>query len=222
MIMDLPTGIDGVKIALKNGAFIENGVLKLRSTSSFKGTVYQLTYLINGGKHQCKYCKKKINYQKVTLDHKYPQDMGGPTITNNLLPSCSNCNSEKTNMTVSEYKEFKKAKKAGKEREKKYRKYMMEKKNKKRKNKKYQIPKKWLSEVETSKIFLEVKLEESTKTSKYKNVEMYYVQNGYFQRPIIVDKNGFLLDGFYTVLFAKLYGISSLPTIQLENVEFVF
>lgn len=222
MIMDLPTRIADKDIQLKNGAYIEGGILKLRNTSSFKGTVYQLTYMIHGGKHQCKYCKKVIDYQKVTLDHIYPQDMGGPTITNNLLPSCSNCNSEKTNMTLSEYKQFKKSKMEGKEQERKFKKYLQEKKDKKRKNKKYQIPQKWLCEIETSKIFLEVRLEESTKTSKYKNVEMYYVQNGYFQRPIIIDRNGFLLDGFYTVLFAKLHGIPTLPTIQLENVEFVF
>ena len=87
---------------------------------------------------------------------------------------------------------------------------------------KYQIPCKWISEQEISKILVEVRLEDSTKTSKYKRVETFYQKYGYFQKPIVVDKNGFLLDGFYTVFYAKLHAISTLPVIQLENVELIF
>lgn len=91
-----------------------------------------------------------------------------------------------------------------------------------RQNKEYQIPKEWISEKEITTIFVEVRLEDSTQTSKYKKVQEFYSQYGYFQKPIIVDKNGFLLDGFYTVVFAKNHQIATLPAIQLENVEVIF
>ena len=38
------------------------------------------------------------------MDHLYPQDLGGPTIPNNLAPTCSDCNSEKGNLTEKQYR----------------------------------------------------------------------------------------------------------------------
>lgn len=40
-------------------------------------------------------------------------------------------------------------------------------------------------------------------------------------KPIIVDKNGFLLDGFYSVIYAKNNLITMLPAIELENVKVI-
>lgn len=57
-----------------------------------------------------KQCEKRIKSKKlVTIDHIVPQDFGGPTISNNLIPSCSKCNKEKGNMTKEEYDEFKRS-----------------------------------------------------------------------------------------------------------------
>ena len=39
--------------------------------------------------------KSEISMEEMTIDHMYPQDFGGPTITNNLLPSCKKCNNDK-------------------------------------------------------------------------------------------------------------------------------
>ena len=52
-------------------------------------------------------------------------------------------------------------------------------------------------------------------------VENFYSKYGHIPKPIIVDKNGFLLDGFYSVIFAKNNLITSLPAIELENVEVI-
>ena len=219
MIMELPKN-NGVK-NLKNGAYIEDGILKIRNMTSFKSIVYDLTFQLKGGKHQCNYCKKSIYHNKVTMDHIYPQYMGGPTITNNLIPVCENCNRTKSNMTYREYNKYLKLKEKNSN-EKEYLKKLNVKKEEMQRKHKYQIPKGWIYEEEISKILLEVRLEDSTRTSKYRKVAEFYKEYGYFQKPIVIDKNGFLLDGFYTVFYAKLHAISTLPVIKLENVELIF
>lgn len=117
MIMDLPRRFSVGNAKQKNDAYIENGILKIRKTASFRYVVYELTFLLRGGKHKCRYCRKKFDNQKMTMDHMYPQDMGGPTITNNLLPSCQTCNNEKSDMTSKEYKKYLELEKEGKHKE---------------------------------------------------------------------------------------------------------
>ena len=46
--------------------------------------------------------QKKKPKEEMTIDHVYPADFGGPTITNNLLPSCKGCNNKKRNMLYNE------------------------------------------------------------------------------------------------------------------------
>lgn len=220
MIMNLPEEFSIGDTKLKNDAYIENGILKIRKTASFKYVVYQLTFLLKGGKHRCEYCGEIFFDKKITMDHLYPQDMGGPTITNNLIPACQRCNNEKTNMTLHEYKEYIKLKKYGEN--KAFLKELEIKKYEIRGRKEYQIPKLWLCQKEITTIILDIRLnEDSSQTTKYKKVQEFYLNYGYFQKPIVVDKNGFLLDGFYTVMYAKDNHIKRIPTIQLENVEVV-
>ena len=215
MIMDLPRNFT------KYGpdVYVENGILKIKKNVPFRKLVYELTYEIKGGKHTCLYCKRKVSNNKVTLDHIYPQDLGGPTITNNLLPCCSKCNCEKSNMTSSEYKQFVKLKKTGEER--RYLKTLQQKKEILRKLNEYQIPDSWLSEHEVSSILVFLQLNNAEDFDKYRKVKTFYEQYGYFQKPILIDKNGFLLDGFYNVFYAKKHNIPSLKVVQLENVEVI-
>lgn len=221
MIMNLPKNFSIGDVRLKNDAYIENGILKIRKTASFRYVVYELTFLLKGGKHRCKYCNRMVSNKKVTMDHLYPQDMGGPTITNNLLPACQKCNNEKTNMTAKEYKKYVKLKREGKQ--KVFLKELEAKKEDIRSRKEYQIPKSWVCEKEITTIILDIRLnEDSSQTAKYKKVQDFYLRYEYFQKPIVVDKNGFLLDGFYTVMYAKDHYIKTIPAIQLENVEVIF
>lgn len=219
MIMDLPKEFSIGSARQKNDAFIENGILKIRKDASYRYVMYELTFKMKGGKHFCNYCKKEFSNKKMTMDHMYPQDMGGPTITNNLIPSCQECNNKKSDMTKQQYEKYLELKKIGKH--KAFLKNLKDYKEFIRKWYEYEIPQQWVSKREISTIILEVRLEDCTKTSKYKAVENFYLKYGHIPKPIIVDKNGFLLDGFYSVMFAKNNLITSLPAIELENVEVI-
>lgn len=219
MIMDLPKEFSIGDARRKNNSFIENGILKIQKEASYRFVIYQLTYKIYGGKHVCKYCNKTFKDKKMTMDHMYPQDMGGPTITNNLLPSCQECNNKKSDMTKEQYEKYLEFKKVGKHKAfwkdlKQYKEFI-------KKWYEFEIPKEWISKREISSIIVEVRLGDCTKTTQYKKVESFYLEYGHIPKPIIVDKNGFLLDGFYSVIYAKNNLITSLPAIELENVEVI-
>ena len=222
MIMELP---EEYHYKSKNDSeyevYVENSVLKVRNISYFRRSIYDMTYALKGGKHHCSYCGKNVESNKVTLDHMYPQDTGGPTITNNLIPACMQCNAEKSNMTVEEYKQFLEIKSISVKDAREFLKELQEKKELLRKSKKYQIPQEWLSEKDFSRIIVEVSFDDSSQFSKYKRIVEFYEQYGYFKKPIIVDRNGVLIDGFYSLIFAKANKITSVPTIQIENLEVI-
>lgn len=104
--MDLPESYTYWNKSRKKEAYIENGILKLCTSEIYKKVIRELAYILNGSKHYCVYCNKSIQNNKATLDHVYPQFLGGPTITNNLVPSCQNCNSEKSDFTKDEFIEY--------------------------------------------------------------------------------------------------------------------
>ncbi len=223
MIMDLPREFSYGSGIQKDDAYIENGILIIRKTPSFysiEGIAYELAFKLNGGIHKCAYCGKTFKNKKMTIDHMYPQSMGGPTITNNLRPACRQCNLAKTDMTLEEYKKWRQIRKQGEQKE--FLSVLREKKEEIRRRKEYQIPREWLSEREITTILVDVRLEDNSQNRKYKKVERFFNEYGYFQKPIVVDRNRFLIDGYNTVIFAKNRHISSIPVIQLENVEVIF
>ena len=63
---------------------------------------------------------------------------------------------------------------------------------------------------------------ENYKGKKYQKIAKYFETYHHFQKPIIIDKNGFVLDGFLAVMYARNVGLEKLPVIQLENVEVIF
>lgn len=200
------------------GAFIEDGILKISRDVSFRRAMTEVTYQIKG-KSRCCYCGKKIEEDELTIDHMYPQTFGGPTITNNMLPSCKKCNNEKGNLNTSQYKEFLKAKKNGEAKQfmkkiNKYQEYIgpwIE----------FAIPLEWLSEKEISQIIVIFDLDDNYKSKKYQKIVKYYEKYNHFQKPVIIDRNGFVLDGFLAVMYAKNTGLKQIPVIQLENVEII-
>ena len=149
----------------------------------------------------------------------FPIDFGGPTITNNLLPACKECNKEKGNMTYQQYRTFLEAKDVGVGETylktlKKYQELL-------RKEKRYQIQKSWITERPIGDIFTNINLNEDYRKKKYKSYEKYYLTYGIIKCPIIIDRNGILLDGFLRLMLAKNYNIKSVPVIMLENVEVI-
>lgn len=219
MIIDLPK-----ELSLYNSenpkervAWIENGVLKIKRSYSFRKAMIEISYIIKG-KKRCCYCKQKIaKDEKITIDHMYPRDVGGPTITNNLLPSCNKCNIEKANMTTEQYKAFKNARSKGKAKE--FREDLEGFQNYIRKWKGYQIPDEWISKRNFKDIIANFDLTEDYKGKSYKSLEKYYLQYGIIQKPIVIDRRSFLLDGFLCLMLAKNYNIDMVPVIVLDNVE---
>lgn len=199
-------------------AFIDNGILKMTKHTPFRRIMIELTYQIKG-KEECKFCHKTVTEDgiEMTIDHLFPQDLGGPTITNNLVPACSICNGKKKNMTCEQYATF-----LGKKTEEEKKAYLAKLKEYQetlRQKKIYQIPKEWLTETTMEDIILNINLSENYREKRYKSYERYYLTYGILKSPIVLDRNNFLLDGFLQVMIAKNYNIKSVPTIVLENVE---
>jgi len=55
---------------------------------------------------RCWYCGHLPDPDDLTVDHALPRSRGGFNHDDNLLPSCSNCNNTKANMTVSEFRKY--------------------------------------------------------------------------------------------------------------------
>lgn len=198
-------------------AFIENGILKISKFTPFRKVMIEMSYILKG-RAKCCYCKKKKTKEEMAIDHVYPSDFGGPTITNNLLPSCKGCNNKKRNMTYDQYMEYLKAEEQGWERL--YYKTLQEQQQTIREREHYQIPKKWITEVETEQIVARMDLDDY-QGRKYKTLEDFYFKHGFLQRPIVVDRRMFLLDGFCELMVAKNHNIKKVPVIRLDNVEVI-
>ena len=96
MIMDLPEKFE------TPFAKVLNGMLYIYRMVSYESLMYDLTYACK--RKKCIYCNKRIKRGKAsTLDHRYPRDTGGVSITNNLFPCCPKCNSSKSNLTHEEF-----------------------------------------------------------------------------------------------------------------------
>lgn len=197
-------------------AKVENGMLKIHGLISLRSLMYTITYQLKGEK-QCYYCKSCT--KELTMDHMFPQDLGGPTIPNNLLPACQECNNKKSNLTYSEYIKYRKRK--GEVNRNKFFISCMKEKEKLKRNKKYQIPEKWIEKKPVSRILLSVDTEITTRGNRYSKIHNFYKKYGFLPKTIVVDKNNFLLDGALILFYAKNEGITNVPVIKLENVEVI-
>jgi hypothetical protein len=218
MIIELPKDFSFEKEKSGEKAIIEDGILKMTRQTSFRKIMIEISYQMKG-KDVCQYCHKKFAKEKMTIDHMFPIDFGGPTISDNLLPACKKCNNEKGNMTYQQYMAFLEAKDVGLE--EKYLKTLKKYQELIRKEKRYQIQKSWITERPIGDIFTNINLNEDYRKKKYKSYEEYYLTYGIIKAPIIIDKNGILLDGFLRLMLAKNYNIKSVPVIILENVEVI-
>ena len=189
MIMELPK-----KFKLPFAEVID-GNLKIYQLQRFEDLMYELTYALK--RKKCVYCGKKLKRTNSTLDHRYPRDTGGISITNNLFPCCSKCNSDKSNLTHEEYLKVRSVSK--KDRKKhvkqftKYREKIMRKIG-------FKLPKKWVTFDKIDAIRYN-KPEQDLKGKKYCRILEFYKKYQKLQRPIIVDKNNKLLDGYNIIFF---------------------
>ena len=181
--------------------------------------MYDITYKLKGNT-RCYYCGKTVEDDKIklTLDHIYPRALGGPTIPQNLVPSCRSCNGYKENMTPDQFKAYMSL--GDIKRKKEFQreffriKYFQERWV-------HVLPDGWTSKTPISELILLIDLQD-TSTSKYRKTREYYLRCGQFRKPIVIDCHNFVLDGFTEVLYAKNNKIQEIPTIVLENVEVIF
>lgn len=209
MYMDIP---ERFKLSF---AEIQSGKLYIYELLRFEDMMYEITYSLK--EKRCVYCGKRLSVHNRTLDHRYPRDTGGISITNNLFPCCSNCNSSKSNLTHDEYLVLRKLSKRDR---KKYLKHVYSYNKKIMKKIGYKLPKKWVEERDSRLINYQIP-KENLRGKKYYRVVEFYNENKKLPRPIIVDENYSLLDGFNILLFANDFKINTVPIIKLENVLIV-
>ena len=199
----------------ENIADVKDGILHIHKLVNFEDLMYDLTYAIKDSS-KCYYCSTPLSRDTSTLDHMFPKDLGGPTLPDNLCISCTNCNNTKSNMTEKEFIYYLSLSKENKEifsRDIGLQNHILK--------KWYSpiIPREWISEESIDKIIVYFFIGNGINGKSYKKVEKNYKKFGRITRPVIVDKNFKLLDGFNVLLFAKNNSIFVLPTIILENVE---
>lgn len=215
MIIDLP---DTSKFNYKNGEVkIEDGILKISSLVSWREFIYKLTLAHKG--NNCWYCGVKLKKEEITMDHLYPQDLGGPTIPNNLAPSCGRCNVKKGNITEKQYRQILAA---PEKQQRAIRSRFMANNEMHKHNKGYYLPREWITSRKIETILVTLLMNESYHGRRYSRIESFYKDYGRIPYPIVVDRNNYLLDGFLVLMFAKNNNISRVPTIVLENVEVIF
>lgn len=217
---------------LSNGmAEVKSGVLYIYRAGAFKEIMYDLTYLIYGN-DECYYCHRKLDkerakndsnyFSKITLDHLVPQTFGGPTIPDNMRPSCCKCNEAKENMYPEEFEEFKKycdkTDRDSKERRIKFEKQISEKKRRRYYGEIPSLPEEWITEEEIRNIYVNFCIMQPLGYT-YEKVNRFFKKYKRLQKPIIISKNRFLLDGFNISLLSK-YQKEPVQIIILENVIF--
>lgn len=196
-------------------AVVHNGVLEM-TPIDFEKTMYHLTYRLKG-RVRCAYCHRVLEANKLTLDHVFPRDHGGISISNNLKPCCKRCNEAKNNLLPWQYSSLQKLSKKSKVHvEEQYQYENMQ----ARRECGILIPKEWYEMRRNYSVFALITSERPFKESrKYQRVLEMYETYGKICKPIVVSQNRFVLDGFTALLVAKNLGLDiPLSFITLENV----
>lgn len=194
--------------------YLVGDMLLLNKILNFEKIMYELTYEIYGDK--CSYCKKKLTDEIRTLDHLYPRAIGGVSITNNLKPSCQKCNSAKGDKTEKQYKI---AKKLEKKELKKYNEKMRLWKEDVYITKGFYLPEDWCIEINIKDIKGIVN-ENAPLGKRYYSALGFYKIYHNFPKPIIIDKDFNLLDGYNIFQLAINSNIEKIPAIWCENVRY--
>ncbi len=220
MNIELPEGF-AYEPATKDGyAYVnERNILVLKNNISYSKVMYLITHFLKTD-GICPYCGQPLKGRKITMDHILPQDRGGPTIPNNLVPCCSSCNEEKSNMDEWEYEKFKNLSQSKKAI---YRKEIEAYIVKMKEERGHEIPSQWLTKMDlkNENIIVTINFREDWyRSNKYQKVKRMYRTYNHLTYPVIIDKHNVLLDGFYTLMFAEKNGINTdVPIIRLDNVE---
>ncbi len=228
MFLELPN----YNMSLKNGAAeINEGNLYLHRLLDFDSIMVELAYIMYG--KDCYYCKRKFStdseelkdtkkyFSKLTIDHLIPKEFGGPTITNNLRPTCVDCNNTKGNLLPYEfqYLQDKKREEGVKEikREiKQYKESLSDSQERRRFGELEVFPEGWLTECPNN-LLVNLSILNPLGLS-YRKIQNFYKKYRRINKVVVFSKNGVLLDGLNGYLFAKYEGTDRIHFIMLENV----
>lgn len=227
IITNIFEGDDFMTITLpKTFEFRENGFEAhidehkrlIMSRSGFEKIMYALTYQLKGNKY-CYYCGKNLDDEDRTLDHQYPRDFGGISIPNNLVPCCKKCNEEKGNMNEVEYYDYKLVKGDSAKKEL-FIEELFKKRNIHREQFGVALPYDWFDLQSEYSVLAPI-----TSVDKYKSNKQYIRISDLYEtyhricRPVVITKNGIVVDGFLALMFAKNLPYKvEIPFITLDNV----
>ena len=214
MHVELPKGFSYYTKKRAGHAHEENGFLYVEGPISWERVAYDLCYAVKG-RQRCKYCGAKVKRRSMTVDHMFPRYFGGVSIPDNLLPSCTRCNSLKGDLNYHEFKEYRKLSK-GERAEFKRRVYA--KKTKIRYRNGYDLPKRWISIVDISTIIVKDKSLLALRGKKYQRVEGFFKTYHHLPNPIVLSSNSVLLEGHTLYSVAQNNRVKYVPVIRLDNV----
>lgn len=195
-----------------HNAEVINSELLIYDNLRFEDLMYELTYASK--KCICSYCGKRLKNNTRTMDHGFPRATGGISITNNLFPCCADCNSKKGDLTHDEFLHYLKLNPVE---QKQYRYQLLAYRERIFSTKGFKLPKKWITYMSTLLIVYKVPAT-TYKGKKFYRISEFYQKYTKLPRPIIVDRNLQLLDGYNTLLFAQERKLKEVPVIILDNV----
>ncbi len=214
MIIRLPENYFYTTRDPNNYAYVTGGILYIEGFINFEHLMYNLSYTLNGY-NRCYYCGCELTHSNRTLDHIHPRSWGGISLPDNLVPSCKNCNNEKTDMTLEQYKKFKQISTQSKKQE--FYQQCIKENEAFMQTRKFLIPDDWVTLYDASHLIecLSFKFLEMDKMQKLAN---YYDKVGQYTHPIVVSSNGWLFKGKHILYHARKIQHPVVPAIVLENV----
>lgn len=225
MIIDLPD--TNFEYKTKNGevtAYIDQNlrILKINECAPFKNVMkaiaFEIARIDNRDFYRCPYCHKIFHRSEMTIDHIVPQAVGGPTITNNLVPVDHECNEKKSNMPIEIFKKYLKAKN---EKEKEIYRKKAEIENENLKHcKDFSFLGDWVIVIDRNKIkYSRDDIFPEKWSTRYTQRAKFFKKYGRSNKAILVDKNYCLLGGAVFLKYAIDYNIEKVWVIVCENIE---
>ena len=227
MFVDLPKqGFEFIRNMQVDAYINSDGILKIKKQYvKFEDLMYALTYTMKRDM-VCPFCGSIIRAKNLTLDHMYPRDFGGISITNNLIPCCRKCNSNKGSLDFSEYNRLM-AKNLSRTEFEMEKQKVLERKEKKRYSRGIFLPDKWMKYIPIDSLIVRdyyktLNLKGSQKNRKLASNIAYIKEYNHMKRPIIVDKNLFIVDGYVwyvSALVTKKF--KKIPVVMIDNLELI-
>lgn len=199
---------------------VHDGIMEITSIPfGFEEIMYQLVHYQLGQlkERKCYYCGKTLKCEELTLDHYYPKNHGGISITNNLKPCCKSCNSMKSDLTSEQFERLRQIKSEYKR--KVFRKKVTKRNIIEKETMGVLIPKDWYQLEEQIFCFLPTISTNRLRGAAYRKILAGYKKYGRICKPVVISKNRVVLDGFSALIVARdLEEQPPLPVVTLENV----